>query len=219
MSINVVDLGVPEDTHDYYDVTFYQYSILTLVTATPSFVESWISEIEGIHRHRLQSLIVGLNIEWRPRRRKHEFPVATLQLCVGRHCLIFQILHSPSIPWTLRNFLLNTSYTFVGPGIDDYIKRLNDHYNLHVGRTTDLRALALEFGRTDLGNAGLRGLTRIVLGKEYNKKTMVMKSRWDNRSLSPAQVEYACLDAFLSFEIGKFYISAKRTRSRFELAV
>ncbi|CAH1445562.1 unnamed protein product [Lactuca virosa] len=206
-SMSIFDHKVPDDDHDYYDVTFFEDTILTLVTAKPSYVDFWINDIERIHRRRLHSLVVGLFIEWRPNRRNNVNPVATLQLCVGHRCLIFQIIHSPTTP-LLRDFLLNPSYTFVGAGIEDDVKKLKDGYNLDVGRTMDLRALVTEkYNRPDLGNVGLKGLTRIVLGKELIKQKIVSKSRWDNRRLSPAQVEYACIDAFLSFEIGRILIS------------
>ncbi|KAK9291043.1 hypothetical protein L1049_009227 [Liquidambar formosana] len=204
MTITIMDHRVPDDTHDLYDVTFDGDEILTLLTHTPSMVDSWISEIETIHRRRLHRLIVGLDVEWRPSFSRIRNPVATLQLCVGRRCLIFQLLYAPFIPQSLEDFLTDSDYTFVGVGIDaDVNKLLNDH-NLEVSNTVDLRGLAARaFGRGDFGNAGLKYLTREVLGKEIEKPRNVTLSKWDEAWLSRNQVAYACLDAFLSFEIGR----------------
>lgn len=209
MTISIYDHEVPDDTHDYYDVTFFEDSILALVTDTPSYVDLWISEIERIHRRRLHYLVVGLDVEWRPNYdRNCRNPVATLQLCVGRRCLIFQILRSPAIPWSLRNFLRNPSYTFTGVGIDYDVQKLEEDYNLEVSNTEDIRYLAAEeFGQGELRNAGLKGLTRRVLGKELNKPKAITMSKWDNPWLNRGQVQYACIDAFLSFEIGRMLIS------------
>ncbi|KAK9290236.1 hypothetical protein L1049_008403 [Liquidambar formosana] len=167
-------------------------------------VDSWISEIETIHRRRLHRLIVGLDVEWRPSFSRIRNPVATLQLCVGRRCLIFQLLYAPFIPQSLEDFLTDSDYTFVGVGIDaDVNKLLNDH-DLEVSNTVDLRGLAAKaFDRGDFGNAGLKYLTREVLGKEIGKPRNVTLSKWDEAWLSRDQVAYACLDAFLSFEIGR----------------
>ncbi|KAF5766786.1 putative DNA helicase [Helianthus annuus] len=209
MAISISNHQVPYNTHDYFDVTFSNDTILTLVTHTPSYVDMWISDIERIHRHRLHSLVVGLDIEWRPSfNRNIQNPVATLQLCVGRRCLIFQLLHAPSIPQSLVNFLRNPNYTFTGVGIESDVEKLVDDYNLGVERMEDLRTLAAEaYGEWELKNGGIKSLAERVLGKEVNKPKWVTMSKWDQQWLKPAQVQYACVDAFLSFEIGKVLIS------------
>lgn len=72
-------------------------------------------------------------------------------------------------------------------------------YGLRVGNVVDLRELT---GK-EMKNAGLKTLAKEVLGKEVEKPKKVSMSRWDNACLTLAQVQYACLDAFLSFEIGR----------------
>ncbi|KAD6796438.1 hypothetical protein R6Q59_019775 [Mikania micrantha] len=209
MAISIVDHQLPDYTHNLYDVTFFQNTISTIVTNIPSYVDSWIADIQRIHHHRLHSLVVGLDVEWRPNySRNVENPVATLQLCVGRRCLIFQILHSPSIPQSLIAFLGNRSYTFAGVGIENDVEKLTEDYNLVVARTADLRTLAADaYGVRELKNAGIKELTSRVLGVEMNKPKGITMSRWDNQWLTPPQVQYACIDAFLSFEIGRILIS------------
>ncbi|KAK1441476.1 hypothetical protein QVD17_07394 [Tagetes erecta] len=212
MALSIFDHQLPNDTHDQYDVTFFNDTISTLVTHTPSFVDSWIAEIERIHHRRLHFLIVGLDIEWRPNHgRNFENPVATLQLCVGRRCLIFQILYAHSIPQSLVNFLANPRYTFTGVGIENDAMKLEQDYNLVICKMEDLRTLAADvYGLNELKNAGIKSLTLRVLGIEMNKPKGVTMSRWDNQWLTHAQVQYACIDAFLSFEIGRILISGMR---------
>ncbi|PHU06168.1 hypothetical protein BC332_26990 [Capsicum chinense] len=149
------------------------YNVLTTVTSDADKVTAWINEIEYVHRRRLNRLIVGLDIEWRPNSGSNQQnPVATLQLCVGRRCLIFQLLYCQYIPYALTEFLSNPRYAFAGVG--------------EVG-----------------GNAGLKTLCGVVLGREMEKPGHVTMGRWDNEWLDMAQVQYACVDAFVSFEIGK----------------
>ncbi|KAK1441478.1 hypothetical protein QVD17_07399 [Tagetes erecta] len=169
----------------------------------------WINEIECIHHRRLHHLVVGLDIEWRPNRSRYvQNPVATIQLCVGRRCLIFQFLYAHSIPQSLVNFLANPWYTFTGVGIRNDAMKLEHDYNLVISRMEDLRTLAADvYGMRELKYVGLKSLTLMVLGIEMNKPKGVTMSRWDNQWLSLAQVHYACVDAFLSFEIGRILLS------------
>lgn len=68
----------------------------------------------------------------------------------------------------------------------------------------DLRGLAAKVYETkELKKAGLKTMARIVLGKEMEKPKWVTRSRWDNRRLTADQVQYACIDAFVSSEIGR----------------
>ncbi|KAL3533439.1 hypothetical protein ACH5RR_006960 [Cinchona calisaya] len=209
MDISIVDHELPHDSHNFYDVYFFTDRINTLVTHDPTMVSNWLTHTQRIHRRRLSNLIVGLDVEWRPSFNKYQQnPVATLQLCVGRRCLVFQILHCSydyEIPYDLRDFLANGGYTFVGIGIESDVEKLEEDYGLEVGgRIVDLRTLAADkYGRKELKNSGLKELARVVLNKEVEKPKRVTMGRWDNRWLTPHQVQYACVDAFVSFEVGR----------------
>ncbi|KAI9160293.1 hypothetical protein LWI28_006880 [Acer negundo] len=210
MTVTIFDHKLSSSTHNIYDVNFFGDRIRTLVTNSPSMVESWISEIELIHRKRLGRLIVGLDAEHHPNfNYKNEHPIATLQLCVGHRCLIFQMIHAPDIPQCLEDFLLNDNYSFVGVKVDEDVENLERSYNLSVGNAIDLRTLAAEqvqvFGMNmmELKQAGLKGLSERILGKKLEKPKQIQLSNWDDRKLSSDQVQYACLDAFVSFEIAR----------------
>ncbi|XP_044505131.1 Werner Syndrome-like exonuclease [Mangifera indica] len=205
MTISIVDHQLPDPTHNSYDVKFDDHQILTLVTNTSAIVDSWISEIQRIHRRRLHRLIVGFDVEWRPNyRRDQDNPIAVLQLCVGHRCLIFQLFHAPSIPQSLVNFLANNNYSFVGVGIKKDVEKLYDDYQLRVENVYDLRDLAVQStGNQELRNAGLKKLASAILGKDIQKPRRVTMSPWDKQCLSLAQVQYACIDSFISFEIGR----------------
>ncbi|KAK7373851.1 hypothetical protein VNO80_07271 [Phaseolus coccineus] len=193
--------------HNLYNVTFHSDTILTLLTSNPSEVHSWLSDIlRRHHRRRLQStLLVGLDIEWRPNfRRGMNNPVATLQLCVGRRCLVFQILHAPFIPTSLVSFLGDANHTFVGVGIQGDVQKLLEDCSLRVANFVGLRSLAVEkLSDSMLNTAGLKTLGQRVLRVAVDKPKKITKSRWDNVWLSAEQVQYAAVDAFVSFEIGR----------------
>ncbi|KAJ9179773.1 hypothetical protein P3X46_008101 [Hevea brasiliensis] len=208
MTISIKDHQLTNDTHNLYDVTFFTDQIHTLVTHAPSLVDQWLIETQQqIHQN---PAVVGLDVEWRPNfNRRIENPIATLQLCIGRRCLIYQLLHSPTVPQSLVEFLLNGNFVFVGVGIESDVEKLVEDYGLSVRNTVDLRGLAAEkLGVKELKNAGLKDLVKEVLGKEIKKPKRVTMSRWDNPWLTPDQVQYACLDAFVSSEIGRRLNSA-----------
>ncbi|XP_022147765.1 Werner Syndrome-like exonuclease, partial [Momordica charantia] len=193
------------NSHNCYDITFDSDQIKTTITSSPYMVDHWISRILRFHRRRLHRLLVGLDVEWRPNfNRSRRNPAATLQLCVGRRCLIFQLIHAPEIPHSLLHFLGDETFTFVGVGIDQDARKLFDDYDLTVNNAVDLRSMAVDrTGRRDLRNAGLKDLAREILGREIAKPKAVTMSRWDDEYLTSAQVAYASIDAFLSFEIGR----------------
>ncbi|XP_061370564.1 3'-5' exonuclease-like [Gastrolobium bilobum] len=195
------------DDHSLYDVNFHSATIHTLLTSVPSMVDSWLLEIRRLHSNHLlrHRLIVGLDVEWRPNtHRNMKNPVATLQLCVGRRCLIFQILHAPYIPNSLVSFLGNVNITFVGVGIEEDAEKLLEDYSLHVNNLVELGTLAADMlDDPELKRAGLKTLALRVLEKEVEKPKRISRSKWDKLFLTEEQVEYACIDAFVSFEIGR----------------
>ncbi|KAI8558574.1 hypothetical protein RHMOL_Rhmol04G0105500 [Rhododendron molle] len=65
------------------------------------------------------------------------------------------------------------------------------------------RLASRELRDRQLRNAGLVKLAREVLGKEFVKPRRVTLSDWDDDWLSREQIQYACVDAFVSFEIGR----------------
>lgn len=149
--------------------------------------------------------MVGLDIEWRPNQTTDsQNPVATIQLCDGHRCLIIKLIHSPFIPQSLVNFLGNPNYTFVGVGIENDAKKLKEDYDLTVANTIDLRELAVQAcDMKEFNKAGLKVLAKYFLDKDVEKPKRITMSGWDIKWLSSAQVQYACVDAFLSYKIGR----------------
>ena len=112
-------------------------------------VESWVDKTYRIHRRSRHPNVAGLDVEWRPAREPG--PVAVLQVCVGRRCLVFQILRADYVPDALSCFLADRRFVFVGVGVRDDAARLRDGYGLEVSRAVDLARLAARtLGRPEL---------------------------------------------------------------------
>ncbi|CAO1948419.1 unnamed protein product [Urochloa humidicola] len=195
---------------DVIEVTFKGIVIATTVTSSGEEVEAWLAEVRA--GAAPGGLIVGLDVEWRPSRRSDQNPVATLQLCVGRRCLIFQLLHADRVPRALSEFLGDRGVRFVGVGVAADAERLSDDHELHVANAVDLRGLAAEgMGRPELCQAGLRAVVAAVMGVDLVKPQRVTMSRWDASCLSYEQIRYACIDAFVSFEVGRKLLAGEAT--------
>lgn len=83
-----------------------------------------------------------------------------------------------------------------------------DDYQLSIGQTLDLRTLtAEELTMKELKQVGLKRPAAIVLGVNVDKPILITMSEWDKKTLDSGQVNYACIDAFVSFEIGKNLIN------------
>ncbi|CAO2822364.1 unnamed protein product [Amaranthus hypochondriacus] len=181
--------------------------ILTTVTSDPFVLASWLSTASS-------ASIIGLDIEWRPNvSRQFENPVATLQLCTAfdsstTTCLIFQFLYcSGPLPRILFDFLDNGRFTFVGVGIRSDAEMLLECHGLRVMNVVDIADLVVDKIHGTRTGMGLKELAQVVLNVNVAKPRAVTMSRWDAEWLSYQQIQYACIDAFLSYEIGKTLIS------------
>ncbi|KAJ1689633.1 hypothetical protein LUZ63_013788 [Rhynchospora breviuscula] len=125
--------------------------------------------------------VVGLGIEWRPKSQ-----------------------------W-LCSFLRGDRYRFVGVGIREDAQMLLRWYDLDVRSCADdLRNLAAKkTGRLDMKLWGLQRLVRVFMGVHLEMPMRAHLCDWGRRVLEPEQIEYAALDAFASFEVGRKLVDCK----------
>ncbi|KAL0338870.1 UNVERIFIED_CONTAM: hypothetical protein Sangu_1409100 [Sesamum angustifolium] len=198
----------------FYSVIFHDEVIHVTVAKKADHVDQWISRIRRVHcRCPHCELLVGLDTEWHASFvRGEDSPVAVLQLCVGQQCLIYELLHTDSIPASLHEFLADPRHTFYGVGVKDDVRKLYNHQGLRVTNTVDLNELITRFTNLEDGSRygrpmGLKRMALTVLGKEMMKPLRVTLSKWGSLNLSFAQVEYAAIDAYVSFQIAAFFTS------------
>ncbi|PIA61002.1 hypothetical protein AQUCO_00300491v1 [Aquilegia coerulea] len=96
------------------------------------------------------------------------------------------LISAPEIPEILAMFLSCSEVKFVGVGIQRDVEKLMQQMN-----------------RSELRYAVLKDLAREVLGLVVEKPKRITVSRWDAPQLTFDQIQYASIDAYLSFEIGK----------------
>jgi hypothetical protein len=200
-----------ETKHDTYVVRVGASRVVATVTARPAVARRWVFSTRWRHGRRLRSgagLTVAMGVQWTPPSRAlaggAEPRPGTLQLCVGSRCLVFQLAQGDAVPAALRRFLADERVVFVGYGVRSDCRKLEEQHGLEVARTVDLRSLA------GMGNTSMQRMAEEHLGWDgvTTKPRKVGTSRWDARRLSKEQVQYACVDAYLSFRLAVHVVAA-----------
>ncbi|PHT95986.1 hypothetical protein T459_03868 [Capsicum annuum] len=149
------------------------------VTKNSTVVNDWILQTVHAHHRRLHKLLVGLDIEWLPAR-----TVTLSRSSSSAYC---------SNSYTKTQFQDSEVQVCWGRG-----------ERLFVANTVELNGLELSvYGEEVYGKMGLKRMAKEVLGKVMEKPLNVTLSKWDAEELVHEQVEYAAIDAFVSFELGK----------------
>ncbi len=150
---------------------------------------------EAIERLRREK-ILGFDTESRPSFKKGEcYPPSLIQLAGQRGVYLFQLRHL-KFPRALREVLSTDSIIKTGAALDDDIRKLKELGPFKAAGFVDLGSMAREM---EIKNHGLRGLSAVLLGFRISKKAQC--SNWARQELTPAQVSYAAMDAWVSREL------------------
>ncbi|XP_020992466.1 3'-5' exonuclease-like [Arachis duranensis] len=186
-----------------YTINFDGKAIETTVTDKSTIVDQWVREINILYAGK-SFVVVGLDVEWRPTGIPYlSNKSATLQLCIDDKCLILQLFYIDNLPLSLKNFLMNPNFTFVGVDVADDISKIRNEYGLKCRSHADIRELSnkkwpLRYYR----KPGLKRLACGLVGLNMLKPLHICQSDWESRVLSNEQVEYGCIDAYASYKIG-----------------
>eukprot|EP01018_Ginkgo_biloba_P035878 Gb_00599 [translate_table: standard] len=183
-------------------VQFEGRTIQVTLTADSHEVEKWV-----LHQQRCESKLFGMDLEWKPNSYKgQDNKAALLQLCGDAGCLILQLFYMDVMPSSLINFLNDDQIRLAGVEIEKDAEKLARDYGLACKNQSlvELRTLAVNTrGRPDLKRSGLKTLAREILGLSMVKPKKISRSNWEIVDLSPSQIEYACIDAYISFAIAQ----------------
>ncbi|GKE54259.1 Werner syndrome-like exonuclease, partial [Tanacetum coccineum] len=166
-----------------YLVKYDGKTIETTVTNQGAVAEEWVSEILLVHSDN-KNPVVGLDIKW------DDSPdelvsnkCSVLLLCIETKCLILQLLYMDTIPETIKSFLMNSKFTFMG--VNEVMSKLVSEYGLHCANTEDIR---------------------MTIKKPGNDERL---NKWAARVLNEKQVLYACNLAYVSYKIAHTIIVDK----------
>uniref|UniRef100_A0A0E0CIX3 3'-5' exonuclease domain-containing protein n=1 Tax=Oryza meridionalis TaxID=40149 RepID=A0A0E0CIX3_9ORYZ len=199
-------------THDEYVVRVGRRKVVATVTAHAGAARRWVHATRWRLGPRLRAngvATVGMGVQWTPPFRRATVRPGTLQLCAGHRCLVLQLARTDAdadaaVPAALRRFLADERVVFVGYGVRSDCRKLEEQHGLEVARTVELRSLA------GMGNTSMQRMAEEHLGWDgvTTKPRKVGTSRWDARRLSKEQVQYACVDAYLSFRLAVHVVAA-----------
>jgi len=142
------------------------------------------------------------------------FMTALLQLCVGSCVLVFQVLYATGgdLPAVLKSFLTEEEHIFMGAHIGNDVYRLQDDFGITISHPVDLQLAVPEADPSyeylggphpvyKVRRSSLEKIVSEVLRLPHLSKPVVDHDSWDACYLRPSQVEYAAVEAYLSYEI------------------
>ncbi|CAL5089376.1 unnamed protein product [Urochloa decumbens] len=125
------------------------------------------------------------------------------ELCVCLRCIIFHIHHATFIPELLKSFLYEEDNVFVGVAIHNDRRRLQEDYIIKISNPMDLLVKVAEvLNDVNLHGRSLQRLAQEVLGVDVPKDKNITCGAWDAYLLTKEQVQYAFINAFVSYEMG-----------------
>ncbi|MED6167179.1 hypothetical protein PIB30_000430 [Stylosanthes scabra] len=168
----------------------------------------WVDEVEGLldaTNHIDGFKVVGLDCEWKPNYVKGSKPnkVSIMQIASEKKAFIFDLikLHS-EVPDTLDDcltrILMSPRLLKLGYNFQCDIRQLAQSYpELKCFKNYELLLDIQNVFKEPRG--GLARLTKKILGATLNKTRR--NSNWEQRPLTPNQLEYAALDAVVLVHI------------------
>ncbi len=159
------------------------------ITLVDSLDENYYDAIEYLNKQK----IIGFDTETKPSFVAHtkRNSVALLQLSGKERAFLFR-LHSIGLPPELVKILTTTKIFKVGAAIHDDIKALQHLSPFTPKGFVDLQSIVANWG---IENKSVRKLGGIILGVRVSKSQQL--SNWEANELTPAQINYAAVDAWI----------------------
>ncbi|VVA97304.1 unnamed protein product [Arabis nemorensis] len=200
------------NTHQEYSVDLFGNELTVTVTSTPSVIRRWIRKAVFYQRRApsYHPLVVGVGVQWTPAfyyypREGYDPPADTLQLCMGKRCLIIQLCHCDRVPNALRSFLANPGTTFVGIWNGQDARKLErSRHHLEMGKQIlDVRKYVKDSEGKSLRRRSSEQIVERCMGCQgVRLDWRISMSDWNVDCLDLAQILQASLDAFVCFELG-----------------
>ena len=107
-----------------------------------------------------------------------------------------------NIPQSLKRFLMDSNFTFVGIEVAQDIAKLKE-YEIEREKSADIGKVAKNQWPGRFRGPSLKELALEVVGLYMRKPKDICMSNWEVKVLTKEQIKYACIDhAYASFRIG-----------------
>ncbi|KAK8509761.1 hypothetical protein V6N13_093610 [Hibiscus sabdariffa] len=227
MEITVEKMKSEDDPYYFYDcytVHVESHRILTIVTCCELTAAKWLKDAKKNNNMSSlrNTLVVGFSVERRSddftRHGLSDTPYELLYLCIGSHCLVYQ-LDDPAGYFNYRPskflnpFFDDPKVVVVGTGIKAKAARLERDFAVKIKNAVDLNDLAvkgMKRDELDLGRYDLDRLAKAVLGKHMDvvrpKELEWFKERLPYCchyvEMNERKVMFTTTDAYLCYRIG-----------------
>jgi len=145
-----------------------------------------------------QETLLGFDTETRPNfipNQSSRHKTALLQLATHNKSYLFRLLYCGITP-RLTELLSNPNILKVGAAVRDDIRGLQAYRPFAPAGFIDLQTITVSLG---INEKSLRKMAAIVLNLRLSKGQQL--SNWEHQVLTPAQLHYAALDAWICREI------------------
>jgi ribonuclease D len=140
--------------------------------------------------------VIGFDTETRPAFRKGESYLPSLiQLATRKAVYLFQI-NRDHFPMEIVGILESPALKKSGIAINQDINKLKQIRDFNEQGMVDLAVSAAKLG---IKTTGMRSLAAMYLGVRVSKGAQV--TNWSKPTLTPAQIQYAAVDAWISREL------------------
>ena len=177
--------------------------IVATVTVHPRVVRQWINNVSN-SLEKVETSVFGLVVEYTERATGKIQGADVLQLCLEDDVLVYHIIHAPSIPGELHDFLSREDIYFCGAAIAGDKQKL-EPYNLDLKSIADLQTkIKIPVEDCAKQTPSLFDVANFVLGTNLQKgdETVALRlSEWEKYRLTYERIKYAALNARVSFEI------------------
>jgi len=142
--------------------------------------------------------VLGMDAEWQPELARFERnPVALLQLAWEEDVFLVRLQHlQGEVPASLHKLMSDVSVVKVGCNIGGDAKRLLQDYALDTRGHVDLREVTSGLGLVQCKRRSMAWLAKEFLSVEMDKSQQC--SDWGNLELSPEQIKYSSIDAWVA---------------------
>ncbi|MCH84193.1 werner syndrome-like exonuclease-like, partial [Trifolium medium] len=171
----------------------------TLTNDVKVIDEHILSFLQPTDNHRTK--VIGFDMEWRP---PSMLEPAIFQLCDGNSCLIFHLHPKNPVPLSLRNFLCQPNYTFVGCGIKDNFDYLKKRSGTGCKNAVELGTLAATLmDKPHLGFCGVDELAFVVNKLDLRKyRPLNLTFNWGYYPVSEELAKLATVNVYSYYNIG-----------------
>ncbi|KAG2224287.1 hypothetical protein INT45_012855, partial [Circinella minor] len=151
-----------------------------------------------------RSITIAFDTEWNYNKvTKYIGKMAVIQIAYNDLLLILPILHYGVLPEKLIDLLKSNNVVKVGRNVGNDLAKINRDYQVDADRrhVVELGSFAKEQGAVHDSRTNLSNICAAVLGSPLYKGNNDRLSNWESPLLSPNQIYYAGLDAWVSLNV------------------